>query len=77
MHTCKLALQDLTVLGPSNTAYFGNQLFGASEVYPRYPEADNVNNVERVVVPSPPAGTYVVRVTAPRVMTASQKVRLS
>ena len=60
----------------SNRAYFGNHMFASSESTKDYPEADNVNNVERVDIPNPTAGQYVVRVTAPRVMTASQKVRM-
>ncbi len=66
-------VQDLLVRGPANDVSYGNELFATSETYRGYPEADNVNNVERVVRPSPSAGQYLVRITAPRVMTATQK----
>jgi hypothetical protein len=54
----------------------GNELFGSSETYSKYPETDNFNNVERVVIPAPYAGVYVVRVRGHRVVTGTQEFSL-
>lgn len=65
--------QDLIVRGPAGGVSYGNELFATSETYENYAEADSFNNVERVVVTAPAAGQHLVRVTAPRVMTAKQE----
>ncbi|MGA1866085.1 MAG: S8 family serine peptidase, partial [Thermoplasmatota archaeon] len=49
---------DLKVITPDGTEYNGNDL-----VSPYNSTRDSVNNVERVVIPAPRAGTYIVNVT--------------
>jgi hypothetical protein len=61
------------VRSPSNQVHYGNELFATSETYKDYAQADDFNNVERVVYPPfVTPGQYIVRVTAPRVPTGSQ-----
>jgi hypothetical protein len=73
IHANNTYVQDLVVRDPSNNVHYGNELFATSETYTDYPEADDFNNVERAVFPPfVTPGQYVVRVTAPRVVTGSQ-----
>ena len=50
---------DLVVTAPSGTIYYGNCRAGQTGGRP-----DRVNNVERVIIPSPEVGRYQIRVRA-------------
>jgi hypothetical protein len=77
MHMHGMHIQDLVVRDPADKPFFGNLLFGSSETNPKYPQQDDFNNVERVVIPAPiRGGQYVVRVTAPNIVTTSQEFSL-
>ncbi len=57
--------------------YYGNHLLATSETHTDYPQVDNVNNVERVVIPAPYVrGEYVVRIKASHMSTSAQNVSL-
>jgi hypothetical protein len=57
---------DLTVIGPGG-AYYGNAIA----------TGDRVNNVEGVVIPNPPTGSYTVQVRAFNVPIAAQPYALT
>jgi hypothetical protein len=66
-------MQNLIVKDPSDAVFYGNMLFGSSETYGKYSQTDNVNNVERIVIPAPvKGGTYIVRVATAHVVTTTQ-----
>ena len=54
---------DLEVVGPDGAIYRGNQFLDGESV-PNAPSADNINNVEGVVIWAPAVGDYLVRVRA-------------
>lgn len=56
---------DLTVIAPDGTTFRGNVFAGGVSVPGGAP--DQLNNVERVVVPAPAIGTWTLRVAAPAV----------
>jgi hypothetical protein len=60
---------DLRVVAPNGTAIFGND-----SLHPG--QADRINNVEVVSIPTPTTGTYVITVNAARVTTGKQSYAL-
>jgi uncharacterized repeat protein (TIGR01451 family) len=58
---------DLTVIGPGNVTYHGNNLAGG----------DRTNNVEGIVIENPPLGRYSVQVRGQNVPIASQPYALA
>ena len=58
---------DLEVVGPDGTMYRGNQFIGG-ESTPNAPSADNLNNVEGVILAAPRPGDYLVRVRARKIV---------
>jgi hypothetical protein len=54
---------DLEVVGPDGTLYRGNQILNGESI-PNAPTPDSLNNVEGVILNSPIAGQYTIRVRA-------------
>jgi subtilisin-like proprotein convertase family protein len=63
---------DLTLINPSGTTYYPFVLNPASPGSTATSGADHLNNQEQVIVPSPQAGTWTIRVRANSLPVASQ-----